>query len=78
MSGHTVFMKRVPDDSGNVTSKSDVVCQRWPAEIKMTEASSELIVDLWMVSCQNLGKERRDGRGYFHRKDRKGGSGRRG
>lgn len=47
MRARTVGMERLPDETGDMASLSDIVCERSPAEIKMPEASPKLVIDLW-------------------------------
>lgn len=44
--GRTVGMERLSDETRDMASLSDILCQRTPAEIKMPEASPELVIDL--------------------------------
>ena len=46
VSGRTLGMEMVPNETGDKTSPSDVVCQGSSAEIEIAKASPKFVIDL--------------------------------
>lgn len=71
-------MERLSDETGDMASLSDILCQRAPAEIEMPEASPKLFIDLWReLSDCRYGCGQGDRLGYDRQRGRKATQGRR-